>query len=296
MIKPKIINLFIAFNISLGLTFFPTLNSKAENILEEINRTGLLKVGIRTDAIPFGYRNNGELQGICVDIVRIIREELRTKIDRDIISIQLIISSLDNRFNLVQDKVVHLECGPNSIRKLDDYNVTFSDAFFISGIQFIVKKDIVPKFIDSQGENFTIGLLRYSNTETLIKEKYPQAQFELFQGLRGGERAIQALKQGRIDAFADDGILLIGQSISQGLSLRQSQDFILAPQPPLTCEQYGLIIPQNDELWKNFLNSIINSDRKTEVINSWFKNFLPSSNTYKTLKNCASSMNNAQKN
>ncbi|MGI0482735.1 transporter substrate-binding domain-containing protein [Geminocystis sp. CENA526] len=285
IIQHKIIKTFLTFSIcALGL--FHNTDVKAETVLEEINRTGLLKVGVRNDAIPFGYRIDGALQGICVDVIRIIREDLRNKLDRDIISIQLVVSSLDNRFNIVQDKVVHFECGPNTIRKLEDYQVTFSEPFFLSGIKFIVATDKEQNLINSDGKNFTIGLLRNTTTEVFMKSKYPQANFELFQGLRGSERGLQALKQGRIDAFADDGILLIGQSIAQRLPLGENHNFILAPDPPFTCEKYGLILPQNDPEWENFINSSINLDQKMGIINNWFQNIFTFPSTQNTIEKC----------
>ncbi|WP_017294504.1 amino acid ABC transporter substrate-binding protein [Geminocystis herdmanii] len=285
IIKHKIIKTFLTVSIcTLGL--FPMVDVKGETILEEINRTGLLKVGVRNDAIPFGYRVNGELRGICVDVIRIIREELRNKLDRDIISINLVVSSLDNRFSIVENNVVHFECGPNTIRKLEDYQVSFSEPFFLSGIKFIVAKDKQQNLINSDGKDFTIGLLKNTTTEIFIKEKYPQANFELFQGLRGSERGLQALKQGRIDAFADDGILLLGQSIAQRLPLGENHNFILAPDPPFTCEKYGLIIPQNDPDWENFVNNSVNLEQKMGIINNWFKDFLPSISTKNTIEKC----------
>lgn len=285
IIQNKIIKTFLAINICI-LGLFPMANVKGETVLEEINRTGLLKVGVRNDAIPFGYRIDGALQGICVDVIRIMREELSNKLDRDIISIQLVVSSLENRFNIVENKVVHFECGPNSIRELADYQVTFSEPFFLSGIKFIVAKDKQQNLINSNGKDFKIGLLKNTTTEIFIKSKYPEANFELFQGLRGSERGLQALKQGRIDAFADDGILLFGQSIAQRLPLGKNHDFILAPDPPFTCERYGLIIPQNDPEWENFVNNSINLDRKMGFINNWFKNILASPSTKNTIEQC----------
>lgn len=260
---------FIFSVIWLNLTLFNIPNIRAETILEEIDRTGLLKVGIRTDVIPFAYRNNeGQLQGICIDLIRIIRQELAKKIDRNIISILFITSSLDDRFTIIENKVAHFECGPNTIRELEDYQVKFSEPFFLSGLQIIASENIADKLINSQGKNFKIGVLKSTTSEIFIKEKYPEAQQQLFEGIRGNERAIQALRQGRIDAFVDDAVLLLGLSLSQGISLKPNQGFTLTP--PLTCEKYGLIIPKNDDAWGNFINSAINSFQKKGIISQWF--------------------------
>jgi len=60
-----------------GFFFFSEAPVKAETTLEEIQRTGVLKVGIRTDAIPFGYRKpNGELTGYCLDFFAALKERV----------------------------------------------------------------------------------------------------------------------------------------------------------------------------------------------------------------------------
>lgn len=251
---------------------------KGETVLEEINRTGILKVGVRNDAIPFGYRHNGQLQGLCLNLVQLIREEIvKTGVlgsthfgDRTLLSVNLIVSGLYNRFDIVQDGVVHLECGPNSIRNLPNYdNVTFSRPFFITGIQFVTKNNQPNSIVNSEGKDLTLGVLAYTNTEILVREKYPNAQFQLFQGSRGNLRGIQSVNQGRIDAFANDGILLLGEAILEGIAIGKDSDLTIVPEIPLTCERYGLILPQ-DENWVNFINSVLNSDAFRHLRRDWF--------------------------
>jgi len=243
---------------------------KGETVLEEINRTGVLKVGVRNNAIPFGYRDNGQLQGLCLNLVQLIRSEIIKRSDRTLLSVNLLVSGLYNRFDIVQDGVVHLECGPNSIRSLPEYDkITFSQPFFISGIQLITKRKDANSIINSDGENLTLGVLAYTNTEILIREKYPKAKFELFQGSKGNLRGIQSVNQGRIDAFANDGILLLGEATLTGIPIGDDSDLTIVPEIPLTCERYGLILPQ-DENWVNLVNSVLNSDAFRRVRRDWF--------------------------
>ncbi len=253
---------------SLVLTPSPV---KGETVLEEINRTGVLRVGVRNDAIPFGYRGeNGQLQGLCLNLIQLIRQEIITRGDRPLLSIDLLVSGLYNRFDIVQDRVVHLECGPNSIRNLPDYDlVTFSQPFFVSGVQFVIKGDGFTSKLNSDGRDLTMGVLAYTNTEALIKEKYPQATLELFQGSRGNLRGIQSVNQGRIDAFANDGILLLGEAILDNIPIGGDSNLNIAPEIPLTCERYGLILPK-DENWINLVNSVLKSDVFRRIRRDWF--------------------------
>ena len=269
-----------------SLFFSTTLPMKGESVLEEINRTGILKVGIRGDAIPFGYRSlEGKLEGICFDLVHLIEQEITKKIDRNLISTKLLISSTYNRFDIVDNKVVHLECGPNTIREVEEYQITFSQPFFISGVRFIAKKDLAKKLVNSQGKNFRIGVLRYTSTEILIKEKFPQAEFEYFQGNKGASRAFQAMTRGQIDAFVDDSILLIGESVAQRFPLGETTEYVLTPDKPLSCEEYGFILPIDNPDWVNLVNSVINSPEILNIYQGWFDAF--PSESFSNLDQCA---------
>ena len=115
-----IINVFLLF-----FSSSPTYGQE-ETVLERIQETGLLKVGIREDAVPFGYRDvNGELDGLCLDFIGVLREQLQQKLDKQAIAIKLYKSTLFNRFELVSDRIVDIECGPNTIRELPEYQVQF---------------------------------------------------------------------------------------------------------------------------------------------------------------------------
>lgn len=268
---------FFCFPSLFFLLFFHSFYTnpvKAQNqtILQEIQETGLLKVGVRLDAIPFGYRDNdNQIRGICFDLVQLIREKISRKINRNIITVNIITSTLYNRFDLVENREVFFECGPNTIRIIDDYDkITFSQPFFSTGIQFFTTKNKSSKLLDTKGEGLIIGVLRYTSTESFLREKYPLAEFMLFQGNRGSLRGIQAVTQGRIDAFADDGVLLLSESFTPSIRERGNERFMIFPPTPLTCENYGLILPSTDEDWRNLLNSVLSSKAVQEMINKWF--------------------------
>jgi polar amino acid transport system substrate-binding protein len=259
--------IFVALLLNFNFNYISPI--QAETVLEKIEKTGLLKVGIRADAVPFGYRDNdNKLRGICLDFIALLREQLKQKINRNIITINLLISSLSSRFDLVENGLVYLECGPNTIRELDEYQVEFSQPFLITGTQLFVKKDLAKKInIDGNLTDLTIGVLRYTTTEEFIKNKYPSAQIELFQGSKGSLRAIQAVQQNRINAFANDGILLRGEAMLLGLSL--NEEYTLIPEIPMTCEKYGLILPKNDPTWQDFINTVINVAKQEKISQQW---------------------------
>lgn len=119
-----IVSIFFFVNPSFSLL------AQEETVLQEIERTGLVKLGIREDAFPFGYKDsNNNYGGICLDIFELIVEKVRQESKREIVAIRLAESTLSNRFELIEDRIAHLECGPNTINAQNDRNVQFSNPF-----------------------------------------------------------------------------------------------------------------------------------------------------------------------
>ncbi len=252
-----------------------SVNAQEETVLERIDKTGLLKVGIREDAVPFGYRDiNQELEGLCLDFIAVLREKLKEKLKKQAITIKLYKSTLFNRFELVSDRIVDLECGPNTIRELTDYNIQFSSPFFLTGTHLLIKTEN-KKRINPNGnlKNVNIGVLKNTTNEQLMMEKYPLANLVQFQGVTGRYRGIQALQGGKIDAFASDGILLLGEALTQ--RLRLGKDYTLVPKNPIDCEKYGLILPDNDPQWLVFIDSVIMGNSEKKIYREWFGEIAP---------------------
>ncbi|PSF37289.1 amino acid ABC transporter substrate-binding protein [Aphanothece hegewaldii CCALA 016] len=261
--------LFLA-TLLVTVSFPIPLKAQNKTVLENIQETGLIRVGIREDAVPFGYRNaDNNLSGLCLDFVNQLRRQLQQELKRNIFTVKIFQSTLFNRFDLIEDQVIDLECGPNSIQTEPSQFVSFSKPFLVTGIQFLIRKDDQLKFnVRGTLEGVTIGVLRNTSTEKFIRTRYPLATIQQFQGTTGRVRGIQALQRGRIDAFVSDGILLIGEATLLGLDLEK--DYVIVPTQPLTCEYYGLILPKNNPQWQKLVNETIEIARSQLIIADWF--------------------------
>lgn len=248
----------------------------APTVLETIRTTGLLNIAIREDAVPLGYRDlNNDWSGICLDFAAILKRQVIANIQQPAILVKLFKSTLFNRFDLVNDQVVYLECGPNSIRPDLSYdNVTFSQPFLWTGTQFLIRAADKQR-VNPNGSlaGLKIGVLRYTTNEKLIQERYPGATIQIFQGATGRLRGVQALRQERIDAFASDGILLLGEALSQNLAI--GQDYLIVPPVPLNCEQYGLILPRQDPQWIELINQTLALPEAKNLNQKWLGPIFP---------------------
>ncbi|NJL46081.1 MAG: transporter substrate-binding domain-containing protein, partial [Leptolyngbyaceae cyanobacterium SM2_3_12] len=91
-------------------------------------------------------------------------------------------------------------------------------------------------------------------------------------GPEGRNMAIQAVQQGTIDAFVSDGILTYAALRLAGQPL---EVFALSPDLPLTCEFYGLVLPDNDPQWRTWVNQYLVSDSENAVSTEWFADLYP---------------------
>lgn len=247
---------------------------KSATVLADIQKTGVLKVGIRKDAAPFGFINaQGEWKGYCQDFMEGFRDYLVANYDVPTnLRVVTLESNLRDRFELVQDQTVHLECGPNSIRK-DITNVEFSVPFAATGTQFLIPKNKEESFdIKNNLQGWNVGVLQDSLTQQFMKDNYESVKTTLFKGELGRAEGVQALAQGKIDAFVSDGILLQGEIVRQGLS---ANDYSVVPERPLTCDFYSMILPNNDPQWQKMVNEFIMEDRFNVKNNEWLAQYLP---------------------
>jgi polar amino acid transport system substrate-binding protein len=242
---------------------------QAETVLEKIQRTGVLNVAMREDAAPFGYLDsNGNLNGYCLDFVALLKRQLIQKLERQTLSVKLFKSTTNNRFSLVGNDLVDLECGSNTIRASVPENTNFSTAFFITGTQFLVSEKNRDRLkLDQDLTEIRLGVIKDTTTEKFISEAYPAATIERFSGITARNRGVQAVAQGKIDAMISDGILLRAEAQRQGLL---TSEYPLIPETPLSCDRYGMIIGSNDPQWHDFVNAVIKSSETIALSQAWF--------------------------
>ena len=179
----------------------------AQTTLEKIEKTGVLTIGTRTGSPPFGYVNkNNEWVGFSIDLVeQAIIPYLAKKIGKPI-KLEKKESTPPTRIPLLSSNAVDLIAGTMTDTPQRRESVDFSLTFFYTGAQFMVKKGSPIKSVnDIAGKR--IATQQGSTNEKILREKYPQAQLRAFPDQPA---AFQALLQGQVDAYTNDGIQLYG--------------------------------------------------------------------------------------
>jgi len=196
--------LSLALAVLVALTATPAL---AQDTLDKIKQSGTLVIGTRTGSPPFAYVNkNNEWVGFSIDLVeQLVKPEVEKAVGKTI-KVEKKESAPATRIPLLTSNAVDLIAETMTDTPQRRESVDFSLTFFYTGAQFLVKKgspihgvnDIAGKRIASQ---------QGSTNAKIIREKYPQAQLREFPDQPA---AFQALIQGQVDAYTNDGIQLAG--------------------------------------------------------------------------------------
>src|SRR5690242_9905665 len=234
--------------------------------LEKIKSTGVLTIGTRTGSPPFAYVNkDNQWVGFTIDLVEMLVKPSVEKAVGKSIRIEKKESTPPTRIPLLTSNAVDLIAGTMTDTAERRQSVDFSLTFFYTGAQFLVKKGSpIHGINDIAGKR--IATQQGSTNAKILREKYPQAQLREFPDQPA---AFQALLQGQVDAYTNDGIQLAGLKVK-------------APKPDdwevvgdfYSEEPYGMAMRKGDAKFKAAVDAGLKqgfeSGKYFEVYEKWF--------------------------
>jgi polar amino acid transport system substrate-binding protein len=255
--------LFFAILIAIALN---VTSAGAETALEKISRTGTLTIGTRTGSPPFAFVNkNNEWVGFSIDLVeQAILPVIAKKTGKEI-KVEKKESTPQTRIPLLTSNAVDLIAETMTDTQSRRDSVDFSLTFFATGAQFLVKKGSPIKGLQSIGGR-RVAAQQGSTNARIIREQVPTAKLLEFPDQPA---AFQALVQGQVQAYTNDGIQLAGLKAK-------------APKPDewvvvgefFSYEPYGMAMRKNDSDFRQAVNvglmDAIASGKYFELYDKWF--------------------------
>ena len=257
--------------LSLLLTANMGAAASAETVMEKVKRTGVLSAGTSKDAFPFAYRDKqGQLIGYSVDMLKLIQQQLEKELGKKV-QLKLVPLSTAERIPNIVNRKVDIVCDASSFTWERNQDVDFSFSYGATGTNLLVKKTSNlgdPKSLIGK----RIGVLAKTTNEQAIKRVQPQAKLVYF---KDREKAYAALQEGKIDAFASDGILL-----EAWLDTRPNlSDFAVVPDKPYSQEGIACMVPENNSdfldavnfTFYGFMQGFVNKEsRYVTIFDRWF--------------------------
>ncbi|HEX5606852.1 MAG TPA: transporter substrate-binding domain-containing protein [Candidatus Binatia bacterium] len=238
----------------------------AQPTLEKIDKSGVLIIGTRTGSPPFAYVNkNNEWVGFSIELVeKAVVPGLAKKLNKQI-RLEKKESAPQTRIPLLTSNAVDLIAETMTDTQSRRDQVDFSLTFFVTGAQFLVKKGTPIKNIQSVAGK-RIAAQQGSTNAKIIRERVPTAKLLEFPDQPA---AFQALAQGQVQAYTNDGVQLAG--------LRAK-----APRPDewnvvgefFSYEPYGMALRKNDSDFRQAVNvalmDAISSGLYFQLYDKWF--------------------------
>ena len=241
-------------------------STSAQPTLEKIDKSGVLIIGTRTGSPPFAYVNkNNEWVGFSIELVeKAVVPALAKKLNKQI-RLEKKESAPQTRIPLLTSNAVDLIAETMTDTQSRRDQVDFSLTFFVTGAQFLVKKGTPIKNIQSVAGK-RIAAQQGSTNAKIIRERVPTAKLLEFPDQPA---AFQALAQGQVQAYTNDGVQLAG--------LRAK-----APRPDewsvvgefFSYEPYGVALRKNDSDFRQVVNvglmDAVSSGLYFQLYDKWF--------------------------
>ncbi|HVO95042.1 MAG TPA: transporter substrate-binding domain-containing protein [Terriglobales bacterium] len=243
-----------------------TGSSLAQPTLEKLDKSGTLMIGTRTGSPPFAFVNkNNEWVGFAIELVeRAILPVLGKKLNKPI-KLEKKESTPQTRIPLLTSNAVDLIAETMTDTQARRDSVDFSLTYFVTGAQFLVKKGSPIKGIQTIAGR-RIAAQQGSTNAKILRERAPTAKLLEFPDQPA---AFQALVQGQVQAYTNDGIQLAGLKAKAP----KPEDWAVVGEF-YSYEPYGMALRKNDSDFRQAVNiglmDAIASGLYFEIYEKWF--------------------------
>lgn len=180
----------------------------AADVLDRISETGVIRLGVRTDAPPFSYTSQlGEPTGLAVSLCRDAAKRIKSSLGLDKLSVEYVEVTAASRFEKLETGETDLNCGPTTATLSRRQALDFSIPFFIDGSSVVFRAGSIEMVDDLDGE--MVGVLAGTTTEVIVSEMSETRQLDLtIQSYDTHIDGLNALQDGDVSAYFGDQAIL----------------------------------------------------------------------------------------
>ena len=244
--------------------------------LRKVRDTGSITLAYRASSIPFSYLSpRGEPIGYSIDLCKLLVDAISEEVGRPL-EIKWQAVTPETRIGSITSGQSDLECGSTTSNLERKKLVAFSPIIFVSGTKLLVKKGSpIRSFRDLAGKR----VVATSGTTNEVALRQIASKFKLdFVQLAAPDHAASfgMLRDGRVDAFATDDVLLYGLLAEH----RLQADYVVTGEF-LSYDPYGIMFRKGDaQLARVVLDAFHNLAEDGEITRRyerWFLRKLPGS-------------------
>ena len=245
--------IILGLSVAIAMTFLavPVMAGKT---MDQIEKTGKIKLGFREGSIPFAFVDPkvGKHVGFSVDMAGELAKYLGMRFDKTIEIVPFTVTP-KTRIPMVVNGTIDVEMGSTTYTQKREEQADFSMIFFFSETTFLVAKDSGVKSLqDLSGKR--VGAARATTNLRAVEKLANEGKFDPA-GIIVTEthpQGMLALKSGKIDAYSTD------RSLLEGLRMKDKNpnnwmtvDFAIAYEP------YAYIMREGESDFRDFVNNTI---------------------------------------
>jgi len=248
----------------------PLAAQELTGTLQQVKKTGTIKIGYRQDQPPMSFLDkDGKPVGYSIDLCNLIVAEVENKIGGNL-DIEYVPVTAAERFIALADNRIDILCGSTTKTLSRGELVDFTQLTFVTGAAFMTLKDTQ---IMNNFNGRRIGVVKGTTTEAALRELFRETEInaEIVE-LGSTAEGRDSLEKGKIDAFAADQVVLIGQALTA------ANPGIFAILPNLfTYEPFALAVRRNDADFRLVADRVISqlyrSKQIVPIYDKWFGKF-----------------------
>lgn len=257
--------------------------------LDRIRMTGQLKLGYRTDARPFSFRDEaGKPAGFSTDLCQVLADRLKAERGHGITTVDWVPVEAATRFTAVAQGQVDVLCGADTETLARRAEVAFSIPIFPGGIGALIRSDAATRLKDalsgrpvSQVPNWRataaqalqskkFAVIGGTTAETWVGGKLNQFQLaSKVVPVEGYDAGVQAVLARKADAFFGDRAILL-----DAVTRNPSGAKLFVMDRLFTQERIALAFARGDEDFRLLVDKTLSALYASGTINAtyakWF--------------------------
>jgi glutamate/aspartate transport system substrate-binding protein len=243
--------------------------------LQKIYDAGVIRVGHRENSPPFAFLDTRHHPiGYSLDLCEVVVEEIARHLHKEDLKAEYVPVTPENRFELVKNGAVDIECGSTTANDERRALVGFSPTIFVTGAKLLVKRG--SGIVSLRGMQGKTVVLTKGTVHAEMIPKIAQQQNLNIQFVYADDHnaSFETLAAGKADAFSNDDVQLHGMIAARDVEsdYRVVGDF-------LTYADYALMFRRDDPEFETVVRKaferLAGSREIRAIYRRWFLRPLP---------------------
>jgi ABC-type amino acid transport substrate-binding protein len=230
------------------LSFSTSHAQKQVDTLKRIAETGEIRIGFVPDAPPLSFQDEEDkVVGYSIDLCRRIASAARDAAGLEQIRIAFVpLVTMEERISAIEDGNIDIECGATTVTLSRRERVDFTLMTFITGSAVLSLKSSPINNVDGL-KGAEIAVLAGTTTEDVMRRVIDINGFDIdLELIDSHNEGMELLNEGKVDGYASDRAMLIGQVFRNADANNQYE----MTRAALSFEPYAFMVPRGDSAFR----------------------------------------------